>query len=198
MSDIQTRIEHFRKMASDDPNNELGHFSLGRAYLDAGMIDGAIASFQRVLELNPQMSRAYQLVATALLKKGQRDLAIERLTQGIRIAHERGDLMPKREMIEMLQDLNAPVPELSRMEAPRPVGEAEVFCQHCHQIGPKLASRPFSNALGQQIQDKICQPCWREWVMMGTKVINELRLPMSDPQAQRIFDQHMIEFLNLE
>jgi Fe-S cluster biosynthesis and repair protein YggX len=32
---------------------------------------------------------------------------------------------------------------------------------------------------------------------MGTKVINELRLPLSDPQAQRIFDQHMMEFLNL-
>jgi Fe-S cluster biosynthesis and repair protein YggX len=32
---------------------------------------------------------------------------------------------------------------------------------------------------------------------MGTKVINELRLPLSDPQAQKIFDQHMREFLNL-
>jgi len=24
-----------------------------------------------------------------------------------------------------------------------------------------------------------------------------MRLPLSDPQAQKIFDQHMIEFLNL-
>ncbi|CAA9413769.1 MAG: hypothetical protein AVDCRST_MAG64-2478, partial [uncultured Phycisphaerae bacterium] len=36
MADLDTRIEQFRKMASDDPGNELGHFSLGRALLDAG------------------------------------------------------------------------------------------------------------------------------------------------------------------
>jgi hypothetical protein len=29
-------------------------------------------------------------------------------------------------------------------------------------------------------------------------VINELRLPLADPQAQKVFDQHMKEFLNLE
>jgi hypothetical protein len=32
---------------------------------------------------------------------------------------------------------------------------------------------------------------------MGTKVINELRLPMDDPKAGKIYDQHMVEFLNL-
>jgi Fe-S cluster biosynthesis and repair protein YggX len=32
---------------------------------------------------------------------------------------------------------------------------------------------------------------------MGTKLINELRLPLSDPKAQKIFDQNMMEFLNL-
>jgi hypothetical protein len=32
---------------------------------------------------------------------------------------------------------------------------------------------------------------------MGTKVINELRLPLSDPQAQKLWDQHVREFLNL-
>ena len=32
---------------------------------------------------------------------------------------------------------------------------------------------------------------------MGTKVINELRLPLNDPQAQKIYDQHMMDFLTL-
>src|SRR4051794_28580366 len=40
------RIEQFRKMASDDPNNELGHFSLGRALLEAGEPAEAAKSFQ--------------------------------------------------------------------------------------------------------------------------------------------------------
>jgi Fe-S cluster biosynthesis and repair protein YggX len=64
-------------------------------------------------------------------------------------------------------------------------------------MGTKLASPPFSNAQGREIQARICQGCWREWLAMGTKVINELRLSLVDPEAQRVFDQHMREFLNL-
>ena len=30
------RIAQFEKMASADPTNEMAHFSLGKAYLDAG------------------------------------------------------------------------------------------------------------------------------------------------------------------
>ena len=36
MSDTASRIEQFKKMAEADPTNELGHFSLGRAYLPIG------------------------------------------------------------------------------------------------------------------------------------------------------------------
>jgi len=197
MAELNPRIEQFRKMAADDPDNELGHFSLGRAYLDAGMFDGAIASFQRAIEINPQMSRAYQLLALSLMRKGQDQLAIEFLNKGVRVAHDRGDMMPRNEMMQMLRDLGAPPPELKKAEAPRPVGAGEVFCHRCNRIGPKLPSAPFSNAQGKEIQDKICQPCWREWLAMGTKVINELRLSLADPDSQRIFDQHMREFLNL-
>ena len=53
MADIHTRIDQFKKMATDDPNNELGHFSLGRAYLEAGIYDNAATSFERVIEINP-------------------------------------------------------------------------------------------------------------------------------------------------
>jgi Fe-S cluster biosynthesis and repair protein YggX len=197
MADVNTRIEQFRKMAEDDPANELGHFSLGRAYLDAGIHDGAIASFERVIELNPNMSRAYQLQAEALLQKGQKDLAIERLTRGAQVAHERGDVMPKNEMVRRLQELGAPVPELKQAELERPIGEGEVLCVRCNRIGPRLPRPPFRNAQGQEIQEKVCQPCFREWIGMGTKVINEMRLSLNDPQAQKIYDQYMLEFLNL-
>ena len=198
MPDINTRIEQFRKMANDDPDNELGHFSLGKAYMEAGMWDAAIAAFERVLELKPEMSPAYRLSAEALLKRGQRDLAVERLTRGVEVAHQRGDMLPRNDMVEMLKELGAPVPSLgSAAAAEQPVGEGQVRCARCHQVGPKTARPPFKNDLGRQIQQSICQPCWREWVAMGTKVINELRLPLNDPAAQKVYDQHMKEFLNL-
>ena len=60
-----------------------------------------------------------------------------------------------------------------------------------------MAHAPFSSPQGKIIHEKICHDCWKEWIHMGTKVINELRLPLSDPTAQKVFDQHMIEFLNL-
>src|ERR1051325_50093 len=143
------------------------------------------------------MSPAYNLLGSALLKLGRREEAIAALTRGVKMAHERGDIMPKNEMIKTLTELGAPLPELKRAEAERPVGEGEVHCQRCGKIGPKLPGPPFRNEQGKLIYERICAPCWREWIGMGTKVINEMRLPLSDPQAQKIFDQHMMEFLNL-
>src|SRR3989440_2604255 len=99
MADIHTRIEQFRKMAEDDPNNELGHFSLGRAYLESGMHEPAIASLRRAIELNPKISKGYQLMAEAQLALGKKNEAIDSLTSGVKIAHERGDMMPKNAMI---------------------------------------------------------------------------------------------------
>ena len=197
MSDPNPRIEQFRKMADADPNNELGHFSLGKALLDAGQTAQAIQSFQRVIELNPDIAKVYQMMAAALLKENREPEAIDRLRQGVAVAAARGDLMPKNEMMKMLKDLGAPVPE-SVASAPRQtVGEGQVLCNRCGKVKGRLPEPPFSNAQGKMIQEKICADCWREWIHMGTKVINELRLPLSDPQAQKIFDQHMREFRNL-
>jgi Fe-S cluster biosynthesis and repair protein YggX len=197
MPETDPRIEQFRKMAEADPDNELGHFSLGRACLDAGDHAQAIKSFQRALELNPNIAKVYQLLATALLKQDRKPEAIERLTRGVEVAVARGDLMPKREMMQMLKDLGAAVPETAQATAEQPVGEGQVLCNRCGRVAPRMANPPFSSAQGKEIYQKICADCWKAWIGMGTKVINELRLPLSDPQAKKIFDQHMREFLNL-
>ena len=55
----------------------------------------------------------------------------------------------------------------------------------------------MSNALGTQVAENVCRMCWQEWVAMGTKVINELRLDFSHPQAGDMYDAHMKEFLQL-
>jgi Fe-S cluster biosynthesis and repair protein YggX len=197
MADLQ-RIEQFKKMANDDPNNELGHFSLGRAYMDAGMWHEAIGAFKRTIELNANLSKVYQLLAQCLLKVNQKDDAIAQLTAGVKIADSRGDMLPRGDMIKMLQELGAPVPEL-QSRGPAPVaGEGQVQCRRCGQVKPKMARQPFSHATGKLIWDSVCNDCWQEWIRMGTKVINEMRLPLADPQAQKIYDAHMFEFLNLK
>lgn len=198
MADLSARIEQFRKMAEADPNNELGHFSLGRALMDSGDFVAAAASFARAISLNANLSKAYQLQGTALLKSDQKDKAIEVLQAGVKVAEQRGDLMPKNDMIRMLKELGAEVPVSQTVAEDRPVGEGEVLCARCGQIKRKLPKAPYSHPQGIMIYEKICADCWREWIPMGTKVINELRLPLSDPQAQKMYDQHMLEFLNLK
>jgi tetratricopeptide (TPR) repeat protein len=123
-----SRIEQFRKMASDDPDNELGHFSLARAYLDAGMNAEAIGSLETVLRLNPNISKAYQLIGQALLKENRREEAIERLTQGVKVADDRGDVMPRTEMAKMLGELGVAAPEPPTQKQAAAVGEGEVLC----------------------------------------------------------------------
>ena len=36
MNPLEERIAQFRKMASDDPDNELGHFRLGQLLMENG------------------------------------------------------------------------------------------------------------------------------------------------------------------
>lgn len=196
MTQTDGRLEQFRKMAEADPTNELAHFSLGKAYLDAGMDEPAVGAFGRVIELNPNISKVYQMLASAQRRLGQSDAAMATLVKGVTIAHERGDMMPRNEMVKMIRDLGGAPPEFAASQQVS-VGEGQVQCHRCGKVGPKIARSPFKGAKGQEIVDKICATCWREWIPMGTKVINELRLPLSDPMAQKMYDQHMMEFLNL-
>jgi Fe-S cluster biosynthesis and repair protein YggX len=197
------RIAQFQKMATDDPNNELAHFSLGKVFAEAGDHRAAVDSYRRALALNQNISKVYQLLAQSLLKMGEEPAAIGALTAGVEVADRRGDLLPKNEMIAQLKELGAAVPELksggaTTGAAPAPaVGEGQVLCKRCGRAGPKLAKPPFKSAFGQEIFQGTCAACWREAIGMGTKVINELRLPMNDPQAQKVWDQHIREFLNL-
>jgi Fe-S cluster biosynthesis and repair protein YggX len=73
-----------------------------------------------------------------------------------------------------------------------------IVCRRCGQTSPKMAERPFKGPLGEQVWAGVCQPCWREWIPTGTKVINEYRLDFAIPRHAEVYDQHMREFLNLE
>src|SRR5947209_15175619 len=104
MSDpqLQDRIDQFRKMTQDDPDNELGHFRLGQLLLEDGQYEESARSFQRTLVLSPAFSRVYQLLAQCQLQLGRRDEAVRTLREGHKIADQRGDKMPRDEMARML------------------------------------------------------------------------------------------------
>src|SRR5205085_6097017 len=114
MSQLQERIAQFRKMANDDPDNELGHYRLGQLLVEDKQYAEAIRSFRRTLELSPQFSKVYHLLALCLVPDGQRDEAVRVLRQGFDVADERGDNMPRDEMARMLTELGEPAPTSKR------------------------------------------------------------------------------------
>lgn len=200
-AEINERIERFTKMATADPANELGHFSLARALMDAGRHAEAVESLRRVLAIDANRSKAYQMLGESLLKLDRQGEAVAALTDGARVADARGEMLPRNEMAEMLRSLGAAVPAFksAAAAAPQPVatGEGEVMCKRCGKPGPRMRRQPFRNDFGKLIYENTCENCWQEAIRMGTKVINELRLDLSDPRAQKMWDTNIREFLNL-
>src|SRR2546421_1790527 len=110
MNPLQERIAQFQKMASDDPDNELGHFRLGQLLLEDKQFEEAVKSFRRTLELSPQFSKVYQLLGSSLAQLGRKEEAVQTLQNGYKVADERGDNMPREEMAKLLKELGAEVP----------------------------------------------------------------------------------------
>ena len=195
---MEDRIEQFKKMAEADPQNEMGHFSLGKAYHDAGRFAEAIAPLQRTLELNPTYSKAYQLLGAAQVEVGDKATALETLTTGYKVADERGDRMPRDGMAALINELGGEVPASVQPAATTAdTAGADFNCSRCGRPSAKMPKQPFKGELGVKVHEHVCTACWREWIGIGTKVINEMGLQLADPRAQKIYDEHMEEFLQL-
>lgn len=198
--DAQERIQRFRTMTEADPDNELGHFSLGKALAEEGDLKGAEASLRRVLELNADYSKAYQILGEVQLQQDRRGDAVETLRRGVTVADQRGDLMPRDAMAGKLSELDEEVPEFTK-KAAAPTATAagsDLQCSRCGRPSPRMENRPFKGELGEKVWANVCEPCWREWVGVGTKVINEMGLQLADPRAQQVYDEHMLEYLQIE
>lgn len=206
MSQLPDRIAQFRKMASDDPDNELGHYRLGQLLMEDKQYDEAVTSFRRTLELSPQFSKVYQLLAQCLLESGKRDEAVGVLRQGHGVADERGDNMPRDEMARMLTELGEPAPVSLRLPARPAAGAVEGGGFHCQRPGcfagaqaRQLPKPPMGDEVGAKIFERVCADCWNEWLRnYSIKVINELRLDLSTEHGQAEYDRYMREFLGVE
>jgi tetratricopeptide (TPR) repeat protein len=204
MTANQETIDRFRKMATDDPTNELAHYRLGGLLMENGQHAEAIESFRRTLELSPQFSKVYQLLGQCYLALSQRKEAIDTWTQGFAVADERGDFTPRDEMSKLLVGLGEPAPVSKRSAAPADAPAAGGFrCQRptcmMGSRAQQLPAPPFRDELGQRIYQSVCADCWNDWLRnYSIKVINELRLDLSTEHGQAEYDRYMREFLGIE
>jgi tetratricopeptide (TPR) repeat protein len=199
MSSLEEQITQYRKMANDDPDNEIGHFRLGKLLLEAGRYEEAASSFRRTLELSPQFSKIFSLLGLCLIALNRRDEAIRVLKEGFQVADERGDNIPREEIVKLLEQLGEPAPTPTNIVVESGAG---FRCQRpgCPS-GPharKLAKPPMNDELGQRIYETVCADCWDYWLRnISIKVINEMRLDLSTEKGQEIYDQIMKETLGL-
>jgi len=197
--DINDRIAQWENMTQADPDNDMGWFSLANAYKDADRPADADGAFAKAIELNPAMSRAYQLRGQVLIQLGKNELAADVLTQGYTQAATRGDVMPQKAIGALLEKLGQPLPQV-QPPAPAPSAQATgdtIIDRLTGQPGTRLPDPPMRGPTGQFIYDHFTQETWRQWIGQGTKVINELRLDFSDDQHQQTYNQHMLEWLGI-
>ena len=203
MSQLQDRIAQFRKMANDDPENELGHYRLGQLLAEAGQHEEAGQSFRRTLELSPQFSKVYQLLAQSLLELKRKEEAVQVLKEGFQVADDRGDRMPRDAMSQMLVQLGEQAPPPAAASSKRAAAPGAFRCQRMTCMygasAQQLPKPPFSDNTGRQINEKVCAGCWNEWLRNESmKVINVLRLDVSSERGQEEYDRYMREFLGIE
>ncbi len=202
MSQLQERIAQFRKMANDDPENELGHFRLGQLLMEDGQNEEAARSFRRTLELSPQFSKVYQLLGQCLIKLDRREDAIKVLKQGFEVADERGDNIPREEMSKLLVELGEAAPLSRKAAGPDHYAGGGFQCQRpgcmAGRYAQQLKAAPINDEIGRQVYEKVCAECWEYWLRnLSIKVINEMRLDLSTERGQEVYDQIMKETLGL-
>jgi Fe-S cluster biosynthesis and repair protein YggX len=201
MTATADRIAQFEKMAHDDPMNDMAHFSLGNAYLQAGRAAEAARSFENCVAINPVMSKAYQLAGQAMIQAGWADKAVVILNKGYEVATNKGDRMPQQAMADLLRSIGREPPNIDAAKsssASTGGGGGSFVCRRTGKPGTKMAKPPFRGPVGQWIGDNISAETWNTWIGQGTKVINELRLDFSRDQDQETYDAHMREFLGID
>ena len=84
---MDDRIEQFRKMAQANPEDDLAHFALGNALVEAERYAEAIPVLRHVVKINASYSRAYVLLANAQFETEAETAAIETLNEVMRCHH---------------------------------------------------------------------------------------------------------------
>jgi Fe-S cluster biosynthesis and repair protein YggX len=79
--------------------------------------------------------------------------------------------------------------------APVTLGDNVIIDRKSGKPGNKLPDPPMRGPIGGFIYDHFTQDTWREWIAMGTKVINELRLDLSRDEHAKAYEDHMLEWL---
>jgi Fe-S cluster biosynthesis and repair protein YggX len=69
-----------------------------------------------------------------------------------------------------------------------------VFCKKYQRNLEGLSAPPYPGPKGQDIFDNVSKQAWEEWQAHQTRLINEKRLKLFDPETRKFLQQEMDKF----
>ena len=74
---------------------------------------------------------------------------------------------------------------------------AMVHCSRCGNTAEGLERPPLPGPVGERVHRETCSACWRDWLEMQVKVINEYRITPAEPEQFDFLLGQMKVYLNL-
>ena len=74
----------------------------------------------------------------------------------------------------------------------------QVRCSRCGSTAVGLERAPLPGRPGELVLAQTCTACWEEWKGAQVKLINELRLNVTDPDHVERLMTEMATFLSLQ
>lgn len=87
---MQNRIEIFKQMLENEPENSMVMFGLAKEYEKIGANDEIIETLEKYLSVADDEGNAYGVLAKAYEQKGNREKAIETYKKGIDVSMAHG------------------------------------------------------------------------------------------------------------
>ena len=102
---------------------------------------------------------------------------------------------PVRRCLDLWSTMSSPRRPTRRRA--RAMGET-VFCKKYRREMEKLDAPPFPGPRGLAIQQTVSKQAWEDWKAHQTRLINERRLNMMDPESRTFLQREMDRFLSGE
>ncbi len=117
------RIDQFKRLVELDPDGEISHYGLGKAYFDCGtlaegrgdleearrMLSEAIHEYEAVLRIKPDYAACFLFLGLSQQKSGDREAALKSYRDGMKVAEKNGDLHLRKRMWDQTQILEGKV-----------------------------------------------------------------------------------------
>ena len=125
LNDLPAAIKHGKKAVNGSPDNEFYNLLLGNLYLESNQMTEAVTALDNLIELQPEKTEYYDMLARAHLRAGDYNKAIATFDQleihlgfSEELALRKVDILDEngksKEVIKVLQKLVAMYPETMR------------------------------------------------------------------------------------